>query len=74
MDEPLDGIAYELALVLARHVIARHGAKSIEFTLAAWAGNVLHGTFNVRETSPSIKRFPLKGRGEGAYAATLVEG
>ena len=39
--------------ILARHVIAQQ-ALVRRFTLAAWAGNVLHGTFNVRETSPSI--------------------
>ena len=39
--------------ILARHVIAQQ-ALVRRFTLAAWAGNVLHGTFNVRETIPSI--------------------
>jgi hypothetical protein len=43
----------ECAGILARHVIAQQ-ALVRRFTLAAWAGNVLHGAFNVRETSTSI--------------------
>jgi hypothetical protein len=59
--------------ILARQVIAQQALVG-RFTFAAWAGNVLHGAFNLREASPSIALTghwfyaPEGGEGSGAAA------